>query len=163
MFQRSNLLCHVSVADILSTFQRNVRIDESGRARLTEYGLAPITRNPTLTVSAIPAALEGPLAPELIGASSTPLVESKPADIFAFSMLALELLTSTPPFNGQPPAMAALLISQGVRPEFPQNAEDLGLTTRMRNFLHRCWDPDPMQRPTIDEVVDTLESKDINE
>jgi len=109
------------------------------------------------------AALEGPLAPELIGASSTPLLESKPADIFAFAMLAFELLTSTPPFNGQPPAVAALLVSQGARPEFPQNAEDLGLTTHTRNLLHRCWDPDPMQRPTINEVVDTLESINSNE
>ena len=112
-----------------------------------------------LTVSVTPVALEGLLAPELIGASSTPLVESKAADIFAFAMLAFELLTSTLPFDGKPPATAAHLISQGIRPEFPQNAGDLGITTQMRSLLHRCWDPDPMERPTIEEVVDVLESE----
>jgi len=110
-----------------------------------------------------PGAVEGVLAPELIHVTSTSALESKLADVFSFGMLAFELLTGTPPFDGQSPARAAFLISQGTRPEFPVDAEDGGLTTQVQDFLRRCWHSNPMERPTIDEVVRTLELFDTNE
>ena len=113
--------------------------------------------NPRLTVGTTPGAVEGLLAPELTHLTSASIVESKPADIFGFSMLGFELLTAEPPFNGQPPGRIALSISRGARPEFPQNAEDVGLTDQIRNLLRSCWHQNPMERPTIDEVVRTLE------
>lgn len=130
---------------------------------MAEYGLGPIQRNPKLTVAATPGAIEGLLAPELTHVESSLVTESKAADIFAFAMLALELFTTKPPFGGQLPARTALLISRGNRPEFPQNAEDVGLTPQMQNFLRGCWHHNPIERPTIDEVVRTLELLDSNE
>lgn len=101
-----------------------------------------------------PDAVEGPLAPELIHAKIASDVELGPADIFAFSMLAYEVLTGKRPFNEQSRAMAALLISRRERPEFPQNAE---LTAQMQDILRRCWHHDPTERPTVGEVVKALE------
>lgn len=102
-------------------------------------------------------AVDAPLAPELVDITSDSIGESKPADIFAFAMLAFELFAERPPFDGQSPATVALLISQNTRPEFPADTEDTGLTTQMRDFLQRCWHPDPKERPTIDLVVKTFE------
>ena len=104
-----------------------------------------------------PGAVEGLLAPELIHVKNVPAVESKPADIFGFSMLAFELFAAKPPFNGQLPGRVALLISRGDRPEFPQNVEDVGLTDQMQNLLRMCWRQNPMERPAIGEVVRILE------
>ena len=87
-------------------------------------------------------------------------VELGPVDVFALSMLAHEVLTGEPPFNGQSRTMAALLVSQGDRPEFPHHDEDAGLTTQMEDLLQRCWRHNPIERPTIDEVVETLELLD---
>lgn len=101
-----------------------------------------------------PDAVEGPLAPELIHATIASDVEFGPADVFAFSMLAYEVLTGKPPFDGQSRTTAALLIFRGERPDFPQNA---GLTAQMQDLLRRCWHHNPMERPTIGEVVETLE------
>jgi hypothetical protein len=53
--------------------------------------------------------------------------------------------------------MAALLVSRGNRPEFPQNSEDVGLTAQMQSLLRKCWHPCPTERPTVDEVVETWE------
>ena len=103
--------------------------------------------------------MEGLLAPELIDITS-PVMESKATDIFALAMLAYRLFVGQPPYNGQSPAKTAALISRGVTPGFPQNAEDVGLSTQMQNFLTRCWHANPTKRPTIDEVVETLEFTD---
>ena len=98
------------------------------------------------------------LAPEIIKPPhGTTAVESKPADVFAFAMLAIEVFTGRLPFEGKGNSVAAKRILNGVRPEFPQNAEDVGLTVPMWDFLQRCWDGDPTKRPKIDEVVTTWE------
>jgi len=96
------------------------------------------------------------LAPEIINPPSgvIPTV-SKAADIFAFGMVVAEVLTDKLPFEGSSDSGAAYRISKGERPELPQNAEDMGFTTQMRALLQRCWDQNPMERPTIDEVVTT--------
>jgi len=80
-------------------------------------------------------------------------MESKPADVFAFAMLASEVFTGKVPFSelGNPGAVTRIF--RGERPEFPPNAEDVGLTTEMWGLLRRCWDSNPMVRPTIEEVV----------
>lgn len=131
----------------------NVRIDGAGNVRLTDYGLGDLKRNPRLTMIVDPRAVETPLAPELSCVTGVSVTESKPADIFALVMLTLELLTGKRPFSGQPPAIVAFLISQGIRPEFPVNSEDVGLTIQMQKLLRGGWHPDPTERPTIHEVI----------
>jgi hypothetical protein len=86
-----------------------------------------------------------------------PFVESKPADIFAFAMLAVEVFTGKVPFEGQGNPQAVTRIFKGERPGFPQNAKGVGLTLPMWEFLQRCWHADPMMRPEIEEVVRTWE------
>ena len=100
------------------------------------------------------------LAPEIIKPLPCPTgvaVESKPADIFAFGMLVIEVLTGKPPFEGCSEPGAARRILRGDRPELPQNAGDVDLTNPMRDFIQRCWREDPAKRPEIDEVVTTWE------
>jgi serine/threonine protein kinase len=137
-------------------------VDGSGRALLTGYGLAPLKHTLASTGMAAPEAVKGLLAPEHIHTTSTSVVESKPADIFAFAILVFELFTGKPPFDGQHPAMAAFSISRGKRPEFPPNAEDIGLTAQMQDFIDKCWRHDPLERPAIDDVVKTLELLESN-
>jgi len=72
-------------------------------------------------------------------------------------MLAIEVFTGEPPFEGCSDPRAARQILGGHRPEFPQNADEVGLTVTMWGFLRRCWLRDPAQRPTAEVVVMTLE------
>lgn len=99
------------------------------------------------------------LAPEIIKPSTGTgnALESKPADVFAFAMLAIEVFTVKVPFEGLGGPGTASRIFKGDRPEFPGNAEDVGLTIPMREFLQKCWDQDPTKRPTIEDVVTTWE------
>ena len=149
--QQPSLLTHLP--------QANVLVDKSGNARLTDYGLALINSNANLTVASPTIENSRWLAPEITNPHDTSdiVVESKPADVYAFGMLAIEVFTGKLPFEGCSGSETALRIRQGHRPEFPQNADNFGPTVQMREFLQRCWHRDPARRPAIDEVVRTLE------
>lgn len=125
---------------------------------MTDYGLAPINirfiGNESTTEN-----VRG-FAPEIIKpAPGSPVTayESKPADIFAFAMLANEILSGRKPFEGHGGPKIVDMIFRGERPGFPQNAADAHLTIEMQEFIQRCWDSDPKKRPKIDEVVRTCE------
>ena len=123
-----------------------------------DYGFAPINSGSTFVANESATGNNRWLAPEMIKPpSGEPAVgpESEPADIFAFAMLAIEIFTGEKPFKEQGDLNVVDLIYHGERPGFPQNAESAGLTTQMYEFLQRCWDPEPTERPTTNVVVDT--------
>ena len=141
------------------TQQANVVIDKRGRARLTEYGLAPINSDPRFTVAGTSGAVGTSrwLAPEIITparkGSNMSVMESKAADVFAFGMLAVEVFTGKVPFEEQKNEAVALRISRGGRPEMPGNAQAVGLTSEIWKLLESCWQQNPKKRPTMKEVV----------
>jgi serine/threonine protein kinase len=94
------------------------------------------------------------LAPEIFNPlrAGVPL-ESARADVFAFGMLAIEVFTGTLPFVECDSEEVIRRILEGTRPELPRNAGDVGLTTERWQLLQRCWDQDPANRPTMEEVA----------
>ena len=100
------------------------------------------------------------MAPEIINpshdANGMPVVESKPADVFAFAMFAVEVFTGKIPFEEERNEAIALRISRGGRPRMPENPQAIGLTNEMRELIDSCWQQDPKERPTMDEVVRRL-------
>ena len=117
--------------------------------------MAFVNTNHNLSIVSPPGANSTWLAPEIIDPldSTNVDVQSKPADIFAFGMLGVAVFTGELPFGEYNGVMAAQQISRGSRPERPRNAEDIGLTPEIWRFFERCWDHDPLRRPTIEEVV----------
>ena len=139
--------------------QANVVIDRRGRARLTEYGLAPVNSDPSFTVAATPGTIGTSrwLAPEIINpphkGNGTSMMESKPADVFSFGMLAVEVFTGEVPFGEVKNEEVVLRILRGGRPEMPTNAQAVGLTGGVWKILESCWQQNPKKRPTMEEVV----------
>ena len=82
-----------------------------------------------------------------------PAMESKTADVFAFGMFAVEVFTGKIPFGEQKNEAVVLRISEGGRPEMPENAQAVGLTGEIWALLESCWQHDPKKRPTMEEVV----------
>ena len=82
-----------------------------------------------------------------------PMMESKPADVFAFAMLAVEAFTGKMPFDKQRNEAAVVSILQGSRPEMPNDAQGVGLTAKMWTLLESCWQQNPKKRPIMGEVL----------
>ena len=84
--------------------------------------------------------------------------ESKPADVFAFGMLAVEIFTGQIPFVEQENAVIVVFqILRGDRPKMPENTHEVGLTVEIWNLIESCWRQDPKKRPTIEEIVARLQ------
>ncbi|KAF9646166.1 kinase-like protein [Thelephora ganbajun] len=141
----------------------NVLISKSGKAQVCDYDLSPVMSNPIFTIAATPGVAGSSrwLAPEIIDpprkTGSKPLAASKPADVFAFAMLAVEVFTGNVPFGNMRNELAVIHIAHGKRPTKPQAVEQLGLTAEMWKFIEKCWNANANKRPTIDEVVGTWE------
>ena len=126
---------------------------------MTEYGLAPVNSSPIFTILATPEAVGTSrwLAPEIINPSADSngvlVVESKPADVFAFAMFAVEIFTGKIPFEELKNEAVVPWVLKGGRPKMPENVQAVGLTGEMWKLIENCWQHDPEERPTIEEVV----------
>lgn len=117
---------------------------------MTDYGLAPINANAILTVDSPDVGHSRWLAPEIIDSAVT---ESLSADIFAYGMVGVAVLTGKLPFEDCCDVEAASQILKRGRPERPQDAE--GVTLQIWRLFEGCWNHDPARRPTIEGVVRT--------
>ncbi|KDQ64699.1 hypothetical protein JAAARDRAFT_28343 [Jaapia argillacea MUCL 33604] len=145
----------------------NVKILVTGRstvrALLSDFGLSKlITDLGEESFSMISRVEEYPrwFAPELTEGSLT-----IKADVYAWSMTAIELLTHQRPF---PWVKSALEVSwrvlSGQRPMRPLEYEDVqrGLDFEFWGLLVRCWAEDREARPSIEEVVEALSPREVS-
>lgn len=125
----------------------NLHIDESGRVRLMDFGIAK-SANLSLTKTGFAIGTPYYMSPEqVLGKPVTPAV-----DIYAWSLVLCELLTGQKPVNGetievlffqilhQPLDLTALQAIPGVPPE-------------LVNLIQRCASKKPEERPANFEVV----------
>ncbi|KAF9647924.1 kinase-like protein [Thelephora ganbajun] len=95
------------------------------------------------------------LAPELIHPSRFGLKfvkSSKEADVYAFGLLVLEVLSGKVPFHGTKGVHLVCSIVNGTRPTKPKNATMIDLSDPMWELLQACWDGDRLQRPRMQHV-----------
>ena len=81
------------------------------------------------------------------------VLEAKPADVFAFAMLVVEIFTGKIPFEELKNEAVVPWVLGGGRPKMPESAWAVGLTDEIWGLLTSCWQQDPERRPTMNEVV----------
>ncbi|KAG0612880.1 hypothetical protein M758_6G059400 [Ceratodon purpureus] len=79
------------------------------------------------------------------------------ADVYSFGMTCYEILTGKKPLDGLKMTGADCdLVKEGkIRPELPNHVPEL-----LRDIISRCWLHDPASRPSLDDVLDSLEKVD---
>lgn len=149
--------------------QADVITDRRGRARLTEYelapinsdyGLLPIDSDSSFTVAATPGVvgISRWLAPELILPArkkrARPVMEPEATDLFALTRFDIEIVIDDIPFEEQKNEAVVLRISRESRPEVSENAQAIGLTGEMWKLVEGCWLQNLKKRPTMEGVVE---------
>ncbi|EIN03830.1 kinase-like protein [Punctularia strigosozonata HHB-11173 SS5] len=100
-------------------------------------------------------------APEVLaGNASKAQIYSTPADVYAFGMTILEVMTGQHPYSNYNAFHLAFLakMMRGELPPQPTEPEVVanGLDDSLWSLLLDCWQTDPTKRPTIDEVIARL-------
>ncbi|KAF9647735.1 kinase-like protein, partial [Thelephora ganbajun] len=139
----------------------NVLVDDTGTARITDFGLMTMADLSTVLLSVTPISSVGTfrwMSPELLDPESFDSNGSstRESDCYALGMVIYEVLTGLRPFHrlcGYVPVSAVL---RGERPEKPLDAESLGLSHELWGLVELCWSESSSTRPTAGELLDYL-------
>jgi serine/threonine protein kinase, bacterial len=122
----------------------NVLMDR-GRPRLTDFGIARIGGDASVTTAGMVMGTVRYMAPEaLAGAEPAPA-----CDVYAAGVTLYELLAGRPPFTGQ----AAMVIHDHLHAA-PQRPD--GLPDPLWQLIAACLSKDPAARPTVTQVAAAL-------
>ncbi len=129
----------------------NVIIDEEGRARVTDFGIARAgASDMTLTGSIMGTAQY--LSPE----QAQGLAVSAASDLYSIGVILYELLTGVVPFEGE--TAVAIAFKQVSAEPYPPSALRAGLPSSLDGVVLRALAKDPAQRyADADELIAALE------
>ncbi|CAK5263320.1 unnamed protein product [Mycena citricolor] len=119
----------------------NILVKQSGRACIADYGMVEVQSSASHGHRYFsPEAWKGTL--------------SRPSDVYAWAMSALEILTSKAPWGIlTEKQIFRLVVQQNMTPDRPD--EDLDLTDNVWELLEDCWRASRL-RPTFDALVQRL-------
>lgn len=144
----------------------NVLVDEKGRAKLADFGLSSIIYEAgsyqKFSLTATPQGTLRWMAPELhdpedAGIGEDDALLTAASDVYAFSMVMLELYTGRVPYSEcrTDGAVIARVINQD-KPKRPDGTENLGLTDNIWALMEMCWSYRRGDRPTMTIVRQNL-------
>jgi serine/threonine protein kinase len=151
-------MCHSRIL-LRSPVKANILIDQTGRARLADFGLLTIIKDPTNLLTSTTYSQGGSarwMSPELIDPQQFGLQHSRPtesSDCYAFGMVIYETITGNPPFHEDADITVFVKVMQGKRP--PRGGK---FRKDLWGMLERCWESQPSSRPSIGDVLRCLET-----
>lgn len=120
----------------------NILLTKEGNCKLADFGSA--------TYAAVNRKLEAKgtpfwMAPELIDETAA---AGLPSDIWSVGCTIIELLTGEPPYWKLGPTVALYRMANDPHPPLPDE-----LQPQLRDFLMKCFERNPAERPTADELL----------
>jgi len=143
-------------------FKANILIDETGCARLADFGLLTIISDPENFLSSSSYAQGGTvrwMSPERIVPQEFGLKDGRPtesSDCYSLGMVIYETISGNPPFHEHRDITVSVKVLKGEHP--PRGA---GFTEGLWKMLETCWAFRPNNRPSIEDVLWRLESVSI--
>ena len=144
---------------LMSPVKANILIDQTGHARLADFGLLTIIKDPTNLLGSTTYSQGGSarwMSPELINPQQFGLQHSHPtesSDCYALGMVIYETISGNLPFHNDQDMTVLLKVMQGQHP--PRGAK---FRKDLWGMLERCWGSQPSSRPSIGEVRQCLET-----
>lgn len=129
---------------------RNILVGEDHKCKVADFGFA----RDIMTSLVYERKSEGRLpirwmAPESLYDN----IFSVKSDIWSFGVLIWEIVTlGSTPYPGISAATVMKKVRDGYRLDKPEHCR-----RELYNIMYYCWDEDPKERPSFDELVDRLE------
>ena len=101
---------------------------------------------------------KGFIAPEMlyVGKRTERAVYNHRVDIFSFAMLLYQMIARRHPFHDMPHVKIDSAMEKGERPKLQDIPEAENAYFYLTRMMQRCWQGDPRQRPTTNEIIDKV-------
>ncbi|KAJ3530194.1 hypothetical protein NMY22_g8674 [Coprinellus aureogranulatus] len=152
---------------VLEFTQANILVSSSGRACLADFGLSTLS-DPALlgwtsirTTAAKAAGTARWQAPELLDPDDDAEIKITPkSDVYSYGCVcyeSLKIMTGNLPFYHIKNNLAGLIhVREGAQPRKPSPEDPafqkFGLTEDIWDFMVTCWNQDPAERPTAQDI-----------
>ena len=155
------VLYRLSYSTVLTSpsIKANILIDGTGNVLLADFGLLTIVSDPANLLSSSSGTQGGTIrwmGPELIAPDQFGFEKSRPtksSDSYALGMVVYETISGKLPFHNDTDITVSFKVVKGERPR----REDM-FTDRLWGMLEWCWAPHPNDRPSIEDVLQRLET-----
>jgi serine/threonine-protein kinase len=114
---------------------------ESEHVKLTDFGIAKVTGEPSLTLNEQLFGTPGYIAPEYVGGIG---IDGR-SDIYSLAVVVYEMVTGVLPFDGK--GQSELLLKPLTSAPIPPSQRIQGLPPDLESLLLRCLARDPAERP----------------
>jgi hypothetical protein len=141
-----------------ASLKANILIDQTGRARLADFGLVTIISDRSSLLPSSSHTQGGTarwMSPELIDPERFGFRSSrrtKSSDCYAFGMVIYETISGRFPFHQHADLTVVMKVLEGERP-----TRGPGFAESLWGILKQCWAPQPSDRPTVEDVFRRLE------
>ena len=136
----------------------NILIDQDGHARLADFGLLTIISDPRYLLSSSSHTQGGTarwMSPERINPQQFGFKDScpsKPSDCYSLGMVIYETISGNIPFHKHADLTVFMKVMEGEHP--PRGVR---FTESLWKVLELCWEPQPNDRPSIEDVLQCLD------
>ena len=133
-------------------------IDQTGHARLADFGLLTIISDPAIFLSSSSCIQGGTvrwMGPELLAPQDFGLKNGRPtksSDCYSLGMVVYETINGDIPFHEDTDLMVFVKVLRGEHP-----SRGAKFTKRLWEMMERCWTWQPNNRPCINDVLRCLE------
>jgi len=137
-------------------------IDQTGHARLADFGLLTIISDPANLLSSSSHIQGGTIrwmGPELIAPQDFGFKNSrptKPSDCYSLGMVIYETISGNIPFHEHTDLTVSVKVLRGERP-----SRGARFTENLWGMLEQCWASQPNNRPSVEGVLRCLETSSI--
>lgn len=148
----ADVLAHVHAAGVVHRDVKpgNVLLERTGRARLTDFGIAKVIGSARVTATGVVVGTAAYMAPEQVRGESV----GPAADVFALGMVLLEAVTGRPEYEGGPVEVALARLHRP--PRVPTD-----LPEPLASTLRAMTASDPEARPSAAEVAAALRPRPV--
>lgn len=131
----------------------NILLDDNGHAKVCDFGLSRFqsTEDKVYTQN-----IGTPhwMAPEILGGASN---YNEKIDVYAYGIVLWEMLCKKVPYTGlEPQQVIGQVLLNNIRPAIPKTAPE-----GVANLIRMCWDRDPANRPSFQEILKIWKSGEI--
>lgn len=148
----------ITLLSLKTTFKANVLVDETGNARLADFGLLTIISDPANPISSSSNTRGGTvrwMSPELIAPEQFGFKKSCPtmsSDCYALGMVIYETIGGRMPFHEHVDLTVFMKVMAGEHP-----TRGVGFTENLWKMMESCWGFRPNARPSVEDVLLCLE------